>query len=436
MIKLNTIDAIAIEIMPNLVNSKNIEIDPELFENVLEYFSEPKNHEDSKGTILLEKKDFEEENTINKDEYIAYTNPLFFKFPSIEIPITSIKEVKKDSTLDERVIEHKKTNDIQLSISMPEKVEEVFQVRAPSNQVEQKETIQVVEQVEQDNILQLEKDPSSKDEVFQNDNNVLKSSDINGWRRSTLLSKLDGKPTLEKPINFSVPIGNKFQVDHEVAEKVPVHDENEEMFEERLEVSLQKPDELEKIFPKQKEGTITSIQPDIGNQVIRKVEQTFPTIENQPVVTKTTLAYIQPEQFIKELGETIQVSMVDATKENGQVIQMKVAPESLGNIEIHLKWNGDKVEAKIFVQEKEMKSLLEQQLHQLQSSLLKEGAIQSITVAFMPQETISYQFSQELGQRKTMTEAAKANSSRTKKEKRATQKGSSHKKAHGLSIYM
>lgn len=378
MINLNTVGTTTKSIRSTFESSKQMEANPELFKEFLEPFfqeSPPKKLiiDPSKELSMVKKED-----SLSMDELFAYENQVIFSF----IPNQKNSKLLTFSTNRENGYENEKVNDLIESTS------------ANGFSLTQKEK-SVIEDVLLKNSEQVE---LKMTEVTHNEKEV--SQDL------FLKDRLLGTE----------------------GESIPISQINDDTLTEDFVLREQ----METILEKQ-EGIPTISFEAAENQT---AFTTIPILKEQTVFSKINLTVSQPEQFIQDFSENIQIFVKNTTKETNQVVQVKLSPENLGEMEIYLEWQDDHVEAKIFVQEQNVKELLETHLQQIQQFSAKESLIDSFTIAVRPQQVACYQFSQDLGQRKSLMQSFKPNHGRLKREKKEISKNMPYKFSHGLSLYI
>ncbi len=119
--------------------------------------------------------------------------------------------------------------------------------------------------------------------------------------------------------------------------------------------------------------------------VIQPPTRTLTQAMSTPVeITKTTLTWQEPAQVIRELGETIKVTLEQSSTPTTKVVQISLTPETFGKMEIELTWQEDKVVARIVVQKDAIKQQLTDQLDLIRAFLPKNPIIQTIAIDVHP----------------------------------------------------
>ena len=119
--------------------------------------------------------------------------------------------------------------------------------------------------------------------------------------------------------------------------------------------------------------------------VIQPPTRTLTQAMSTPVeITKTTLTWQEPAQVIRELGETIKVTLEQSSTPTTKVVQISLTPETFGKMEIELTWQQDKVAARIVVQKDAIKQQLTDQLDLIRAFLPKNPIVQTIAIDVHP----------------------------------------------------
>jgi len=153
-------------------------------------------------------------------------------------------------------------------------------------------------------------------------------------------------------------------------------------------------------------------------------------------VEKVAITWQQPEQVVREIGQTVEVSLQKMQPNEVKVVQVKLTPETLGELEIRLEWQGERVEAKIYVQQEDVKRVLEEQMPRLLEQLPAEPIVQQISIAVMPQPFFQ-PFTGQWGTRKHTQQATdKYHSSGKRTEEETDDREEQSHQISGISLYI
>ncbi|WP_373754831.1 flagellar hook-length control protein FliK [Jeotgalibaca porci] len=168
--------------------------------------------------------------------------------------------------------------------------------------------------------------------------------------------------------------------------------------------------------------------------VIQPPTRTLTQAMSTPVeITKTTLTWQEPAQVIRELGETIKVTLEQSPAPTTKVVQISLTPETFGKMEIELTWQDDKVAARIVVQKDAVKQQLTDQLDLIREFLPKNPIIQTIAIDVRPPNML-FQPHQGFQSRKQSQHAPKQHSADDKEQEEI--EGASVLEGRGLSLYI
>lgn len=168
--------------------------------------------------------------------------------------------------------------------------------------------------------------------------------------------------------------------------------------------------------------------------IIQSSTRTITQATSTPVeVTKTTLTWQEPAQVIRELGETIKVTLEQSPTPTTKVIQISLTPETFGKMEIELTWQQDKVAARIVVQKDEVKQQLTDQLDLIREFLPKNPIVQTIAIDVRPPDML-FQPQQGFQSRKQSQHAPKQHLADDKEQEEI--EGASVLEGRGLSLYI
>ncbi|WP_373804887.1 flagellar hook-length control protein FliK [Jeotgalibaca porci] len=168
--------------------------------------------------------------------------------------------------------------------------------------------------------------------------------------------------------------------------------------------------------------------------VIQPPTRTLTQAMSTPVeITKTTLTWQEPAQVIRELGETIKVTLEQSPTPATKVVQISLTPETFGKMEIELTWQDDKVAARIVVQKDAVKQQLTDQLDLIREFLPKNPIIQTIAIDVRPPNML-FQPHQGFQSRKQSQHAPKQHLADDKEQEEI--EGASVLEGRGLSLYI
>ncbi len=168
--------------------------------------------------------------------------------------------------------------------------------------------------------------------------------------------------------------------------------------------------------------------------VIQPPTRTLTQAMSTPVeITKTTLTWQEPAQVIRELGETIKVTLEQSPTPTTKVVQISLTPETFGKMEIELTWQDDKVAARIVVQKDAVKQQLTDQLDLIREFLPKNPIIQTIAIDVRPPNML-FQPHQGFQSRKQSQHAPKQHLADDKEQEEI--EGASVLEGRGLSLYI
>ncbi|WP_373738259.1 flagellar hook-length control protein FliK [Jeotgalibaca porci] len=168
--------------------------------------------------------------------------------------------------------------------------------------------------------------------------------------------------------------------------------------------------------------------------VIQPPTRTLTQAMSTPVeITKTTLTWQEPAQVIRELGETIKVTLEQSSTPTTKVVQISLTPETFGKMEIELTWQEDKVVARIVVQKDAIKQQLTDQLDLIRAFLPKNPIIQTIAIDVRPPNML-FQPHQGFQSRKQSQHAPKQHLADDKEQEEI--EGASVLEGRGLSLYI
>lgn len=168
--------------------------------------------------------------------------------------------------------------------------------------------------------------------------------------------------------------------------------------------------------------------------VIQPPTRTLTQAMSTPVeITKTTLTWQEPAQVIRELGETIKVTLEQSPAPTTKVVQISLTPETFGKMEIELTWQDDKVAARIVVQKDEVKQQLTDQLDLIREFLPKNPIVQTIAIDVRPPDML-FQPQQGFQSRKQSQHASKQHVADDKELEEI--ESSNVSEGRGLSLYV
>ena len=168
--------------------------------------------------------------------------------------------------------------------------------------------------------------------------------------------------------------------------------------------------------------------------VIQPPTRTLTQAMSTPVeITKTTLTWQEPAQVIRELGETIKVTLEQSSTPTTKVVQISLTPETFGKMEIELTWQQDKVAARIVVQKDEVKQQLTDQLDLIRAFLPKNPIVQTIAIDVRPPDML-FQPQQGFQSRKQSQHASKQHVADDKELEEI--ESSNVSEGRGLSLYI
>ena len=168
--------------------------------------------------------------------------------------------------------------------------------------------------------------------------------------------------------------------------------------------------------------------------VIQPPTRTLTQAMSTPVeITKTTLTWQEPAQVIRELGETIKVTLEQSSTPTTKVVQISLTPETFGKMEIELTWQEDKVVARIVVQKDAIKQQLTDQLDLIRAFLPKNPIIQTIAIDVHPPNML-FQPHQGFQSRKQSQHAPKHRWADDKEQEET--ESSNVSEGRGLSLYI
>lgn len=168
--------------------------------------------------------------------------------------------------------------------------------------------------------------------------------------------------------------------------------------------------------------------------VIQPPTRTLTQAMSTPVeITKTTLTWQEPAQVIRELGETIKVTLEQSPTPTTKVVQISLTPETFGKMEIELTWQEDKVAARIVVQKDAVKQQLTDQLDLIRTFLPKNPIVQTIAIDVRPPDML-FQPQQGFQSRKQSQHAPKQHLADDKEQEEI--EGASVLEGRGLSLYI
>ena len=145
-----------------------------------------------------------------------------------------------------------------------------------------------------------------------------------------------------------------------------------------------------------KEQLVTADQPLVAEAVqVQQLEQApiNPALREAtslPTPSTTEISFHSPQQFVRDIGALMDLSIQDMTTQESKQIRVSLTPETLGNIEIQLEWKDDKVLAKLMVQKDDVKTFLETKMPLLLSETKNETVIQSIVIEELPQANLHF----------------------------------------------
>ena len=154
-------------------------------------------------------------------------------------------------------------------------------------------------------------------------------------------------------------------------------------------------------------------------------------------IIKTTLVWQEPTQVIRELGETITLTLEHSPAPTAKTIQIALTPEAFGEMEIQLTFQEERVEAVIVVQKNEIKQQLLERLDQIRVYLPQNPIVHKITieVASPIQMPLQSQFEQSRQSRKQSQSHSK-NDPRETFEREEQQEGLVVSLANGFNVYV
>ncbi len=168
--------------------------------------------------------------------------------------------------------------------------------------------------------------------------------------------------------------------------------------------------------------------------VIQPPTRTLTQAMSTPVeITKTTLTWQEPAQVIRELGETIKVTLEQSSTPTTKVVQISLTPETFGKMEIELTWQEDKVVARIVVQKDAIKQQLTDQLDLIRAFLPKNPIVQTIAIDVRPPDML-FQPQQGFQSRKQSQHAPKQHVADDKELEEI--ESSNVSEGRGLSLYV
>lgn len=160
------------------------------------------------------------------------------------------------------------------------------------------------------------------------------------------------------------------------------------------------------LFEKNNLDTVSQPEKQVFNIVQTPSQTVIPTTSPTFEVTKTTLTWHEPSQVIRELGETITVTLEQSPTPTTKVVKIALTPETFGEMEIQLTWQEDRVEATIVVQKDEIKQQLTDQLELIREYLPKNPIVQTIAIDVLP-ANIPFQAQQGFQSRKQASHGSK-----------------------------
>ena len=154
-------------------------------------------------------------------------------------------------------------------------------------------------------------------------------------------------------------------------------------------------------------------------------------------IVKTTLVWQEPTQVIRELGETITLTLEQSPAPTAKVIQIALTPESFGEMEIQLTFQEERVEAVIIVPKEEIKQQLLEQLDQIRTYLPQNPIVHKITIAVASpiQMPFQPQFEQSPQSRKQSQSGSK-NDPRETSDREEQQESAGVSLVKGFSVYV
>lgn len=154
-------------------------------------------------------------------------------------------------------------------------------------------------------------------------------------------------------------------------------------------------------------------------------------------IVKTTLVWQEPTQVIRELGETITLTLEQSPAPTAKVIQIALTPETFGEMEIQLTFQEERVEAVIIVQKEEVKQQLLERLDQIRAYLPQNPIVHKITidVASPIQMPFQQQFEQSPQSRKQSQSGSK-NDPRETFDREEQQESAIVSLVNGFSVYV
>lgn len=114
-------------------------------------------------------------------------------------------------------------------------------------------------------------------------------------------------------------------------------------------------------------------------------ETTIAQSEKQVQIT-----WQSPEQFVKDMGESMNLSIKEMETHENKRIQVTIKPDTLGEMKIHLEWKEDKIVAKMFIQKEDIKELVERKVPTILANTQNETMIHSIIIEEMSQANIAF----------------------------------------------
>ena len=109
-----------------------------------------------------------------------------------------------------------------------------------------------------------------------------------------------------------------------------------------------------------------------------------------PSGKQVQITWQNPEQFVKDIGESMNLSIKDMETHENKRIQVTITPETLGEMEIHLEWREDKIVAKMFIQKEDIRELVERKVPTIIANTQNETMIHSIVIEEMPQANTAF----------------------------------------------
>lgn len=153
---------------------------------------------------------------------------------------------------------------------------------------------------------------------------------------------------------------------------------------------------------------------------------------------KVVLHFQEPQVFMKQIAETMTIAIPKQSIEAPKVVQIKLTPETLGEMEIHLEWQGEQVEAKIYIQKAELKQVLDEQMPLLREQLQVDALIQTLSVEVLPSQSFLPQFAGEFVPHKqgTNQQGKGRYQPHQEREEEGEDPPSAYERLTGLSLYI